>query len=195
MIIDQIKANFVQAQDVLANLITNPETWDKLEKAGNLMVESLKSGNKIISCGNGGSLCDAMHFAEEMTGRFQKNRLPLAAFAISDPSYITCVANDFGFDYIFSRAIEGLGKPGDVLLAISTSGSSQNIINAISSAKKTGMKVVGLTGKSGGKMASLCDVEIRAPHNGYSDRIQEIHIKVIHSLVNYIELSMQSEQI
>jgi D-sedoheptulose 7-phosphate isomerase len=195
MIIDQIKANFVQAQDVLANLITNPETWDKLEKAGNLMVESLKSGNKIISCGNGGSLCDAMHFAEEMTGRFQKNRRPLAAFAISDPSYITCVANDFGFDYIFSRAIEGLGKPGDVLLAISTSGSSQNIINAISSAKKTGMKVVGLTGKSGGKMASLCDVEIRAPHNGYSDRIQEIHIKIIHSLVNYIELSMQSEQI
>jgi D-sedoheptulose 7-phosphate isomerase len=191
MIIDQIKANFQQAQEVLGHFISNPETWDKLEKAGNLMVQALKSGNKIISCGNGGSMCDSMHFAEELTGRFQKDRQPLAALAISDPSHITCVANDFGIDYIFSRTVEALGKPGDVLLAISTSGNSQNVINAIASARLIGMKVVGMTGKSGGLMASLCDVEIRAPHNEYSDRIQEIHIKVIHSLVNYIELSMQ----
>ena len=186
MIIDQIKDNFLQAQEVLDNFISNPETWQKLEKAGNLMVQALKSGNKIISCGNGGSLCDAMHFAEELTGRFQKDRRPLPALSISDPSHITCVANDFGFDFIFSRTVEALGKPGDVLLAISTSGDSQNVINAINSAKKTGMKVVGLTGRSGGQMASMCDAEIRVVHNGYSDRIQEIHVQVIHSLVNYI---------
>jgi len=193
MIIDQIKDNFLQAQEVLDNFISNPETWQKLEKAGNLMVQALKSGNKIISCGNGGSLCDAMHFAEELTGRFQKDRRPLPALSISDPSHITCVANDFGFDFIFSRTVEALGKPGDVLLAISTSGDSQNVINAINSAKKTGMKVVGLTGRSGGQMASMCDAEIRVVHNGYSDRIQEIHVLVIHSLVNYIELSMEEK--
>jgi D-sedoheptulose 7-phosphate isomerase len=190
MIIDQIKENFHQAQEVLGNFISNPQTWEKLEKAGELMVHALKSGNKIISCGNGGSLCEAMHFAEELTGRFHKERMPLPALAVSDPSNITCVANDFGIDYIFSRTIEALGKPGDVLLAISTSGNSQNVVNAIGSAKRIGMKVIGLTGKSGGQMASLCDVEIRVPYNGYSDRIQEIHVKVIHSLVNYIELSM-----
>jgi D-sedoheptulose 7-phosphate isomerase len=190
MIIDQIKENFQQAQEVFNHFILNPETWENLEKAGELMVQSLKSGNKIISCGNGGSLCDAMHFAEELTGRFHKDRRPLPAIAISDPSHITCVANDFGLDYIFSRAVEALGKPDDILLAISTSGNSQNVIIALESARKAGMKVVGLTGKSSGKMASLCDVEIRAPYSEYSDRIQEIHIMVIHSLVNYIELSM-----
>jgi D-sedoheptulose 7-phosphate isomerase len=190
MIIEQIKGNFQQAQEVLVHFISDPQTWEMIEKAGELMVQALKSGNKIISCGNGGSMCDAMHFAEELTGKFQKDRRPLPALAISDPSHITCVANDFGLDYIFSRTIEALGKPGDVLLAISTCGNSQNVINAVESARQAGMKVVGLTGRSGGKMASLCHVEIRAPHNGYSDRIQEIHIKVIHSLVNYIELSM-----
>jgi D-sedoheptulose 7-phosphate isomerase len=192
MIIDQIKGNFLQAKELLDNFISDPESWEKIEKAGNLMVQSLKSGNKIISCGNGGSLCDAMHFAEELTGRFQKDRRPLPALSISDPSHITCVANDFGFDFVFSRTVEALGKPGDILLAISTSGDSQNIINAIDSAKKAGMIVVGLTGNTGGQMASLCNVEIRVPHTGYSDRIQEIHIKIIHSLVNYIEMSMMS---
>jgi D-sedoheptulose 7-phosphate isomerase len=188
---DQIKNNFLQAQEVLENFISDPGTWQKIEEAGELMVHSLRSGKKIISCGNGGSLCDAMHFAEELTGRFHDDRKPLPAIAISDPSHITCVANDFGVDYIFSRTVESLGNPGDVLLAISTSGDSQNIINAIESARKREMKIVGLTGKSGGKMAKLTDVEIRVPYYGYSDRIQEIHIKVIHSLVHYIELSMK----
>lgn len=191
MIIDQIKENFTQAQEVLDRFISNPENWQNIEKAGNMMIMALTSGNKIISCGNGGSLCDAMHFAEELTGRFQKDRRPLPALSISDPSHITCVANDFGFDYIFSRTVEALGKSGDILLAISTSGDSQNVVKAISSAKKIGMKVIGLTGKSGGQMASLCDVEIRVSHSGYSDRIQEIHIKIIHSLVNFVELGMQ----
>lgn len=190
MIIDQIRKNLEDSEKLLSDFISDPSNWEKIEMAGDLMVRSLSSGGKIISCGNGGSLCDAMHFAEELTGRFQKDRRPLPAIAISDPSHITCVANDFGFDFIFSRTIEALGKTEDILLAISTSGNSQNIINAIDSAKKKGMKVVGLTGNSGGRMASLVDVEIRVPYTGFSDRIQEIHIKVIHSLVNFIELSI-----
>ncbi len=193
MLIEQIKENFHQAKEVLETFIAYPNIWETIGKAGELMVQALENKNKIISCGNGGSMCDAMHFAEELTGRFQKDRIPLPAFAICDPSHITCVANDFGFDYIFSRMVEALSQPGDILLAISTSGNSQNVIYAIESARQKGMKVVGLTGKSGGKMATLCDVEIRVPYNGYSDRVQEIHIKVIHSLVHYIELAMQEK--
>jgi len=190
MTIDNIIQNFLQAQKVLDRFMSDPLTWTKLDIAGKLMVDALNNGAKIISCGNGGSLCDAIHFAEELTGRFQENRRPIAAMTISDPAHITCVANDFGVDYIFSRTIEALGKPDDVLLAISTSGNSQNMINAIESARRIGIKVIGLTGKTGGKMAALCDVEIRAPDSEYSDRVQEIHIKVIHSLVNYIELEL-----
>lgn len=193
MIIENIKEDFFQAQEVLEKFVASQHNWEKLEEAGELMVEALKAGNKMISCGNGGSLCDAMHFAEELTGRFKHNRRPLSAFAISDPSHITCVANDFGYDQVFSRTVEALGKRGDVLLAISTSGNSLNVINAIASARQLGIKIVGLTGKTGGAMASLCDVEIRVPFNGYSDRVQEIHIKIIHALVNYIELSMGEE--
>jgi D-sedoheptulose 7-phosphate isomerase len=147
------------------------------------MVNSLSAGGKIISCGNGGSMCDAMHFAEELTGRFRDDRPSIAAIAISDPSYITCTANDYGFDHIFSRFIEGNGNEGDVLLAISTSGNSMNIIRAATSARSRGMKVVALTGKDGGRLAGLCDVEIRAPLSEYADRAQEIHVKVIHSLI------------
>jgi len=191
MIIDQIKTDFLKAQQILEDFILNSVTWDLLENAGQLMVHAIKSGCKIISCGNGGSMCDAMHFAEELTGRFRNIRSAFPAIAISDASHITCVANDFGQDYIFSRMIEGLGKPGDILLAISTSGNSKNVVNAIDAAKNRGMQVVGLTGKNGGLMAGICDVEIRVPHNGFSDRIQEIHVLVIHSLVNYIELSMK----
>lgn len=193
MLIEQIKENFRQAKEILEAFISNPQAWEKIENAGQLMVHALENKNKIISCGNGGSMCDAMHFAEELTGRFQNDRIPLPALAICDPSHITCVANDFGFDYIFSRMVEALGQPGDILLAISTSGNSLNVINAIESARKKEMKVIGLTGKSGGKMAAICDVEIHVPYNGYSDRAQEIHIKVIHSLVHYIELAMQEK--
>jgi len=193
MIINKIKDNFIQAQEVLGHFISDPGTWKKIEKAGDLLVQALRSGNKIISCGNGGSMCDAMHFAEELTGRFHNERRPLPAIAISDPANITCVANDYGFDYVFSRTIEALGKNGDVLLALSTSGNSINIIKAIDSAMKAGMKVIALTGNSGGHISGLCDVEIRVPHSGYSDRIQEIHIMVIHSLVNYVEISLFTE--
>jgi D-sedoheptulose 7-phosphate isomerase len=150
-------------------------------------VESLRSGGKIITCGNGGSHCDAMHFAEELSGRYRQDRPALAALAISDPSHISCVGNDYGFEFVFSRAIEALGRPGDVLLAISTSGNSPNIIRAMEAARNKGMKVVGLTGKDGGNAAALCDAEIRAPKSEFADRAQEIHIKVIHALIDFIE--------
>ena len=132
-------------------------------------------------------MCDAMHFAEELTGRYRENRPAIGAIAIADASHISCVSNDFGYEYIFSRYLEGVGRKGDVLLAISTSGNSKNVINAIETARSKGIKVIGLTGKDGGKMASLCDVEIRAPYSKYADRAQEIHIKVIHALIDYVE--------
>lgn len=182
-----IKNSLLQAQKVLQDFIAGEQNLSRIDRAGEIMSESLRQGGKVISCGNGGSLCDAMHFAEELTGRFREDRRALPAVAIADPSHITCVANDYGFEYIFSKYVEAHGKPGDVLLAISTSGNSANIIRAIEAAKAKGMKIVGLTGKEGGAMKELCDVEIRVSWNGYSDRIQEIHIKIIHILIEYIE--------
>jgi len=135
-------------------------------------------------------MCDAMHFAEELSGQFRNPRKPLAAISISDPTHLSCTANDFGFEHIFSRYVEAIGQAGDVLLAISTSGNSENVVRAASEAKNKGMKIVGLTGKEGGRLAALCDVEIRAPKTAYSDRTQEIHIKVIHSIIHYIELNI-----
>lgn len=184
---DLIKNSLLQAQKVLQDFIAGEQNLSRIDRAGEIMSESLRQGGKVISCGNGGSLCDAMHFAEELTGRFREDRRALPAVAIADPSHITCVANDYGFEYIFSKYVEAHGKPGDVLLAISTSGNSANIIRAIEAAKAKGMKIVGLTGKEGGAMKELCDVEIRVSWNGYSDRIQEIHIKIIHILIEYIE--------
>jgi D-sedoheptulose 7-phosphate isomerase len=182
-----IKSHFEEAQSILNTFLNNPENFIELENAGKIMVDSIRNGGKIISCGNGGSLCDAMHFAEELTGRYRNDRPALPAIAISDVSHMACVGNDYGYEFVFSRYLEALGKPGDVLLAISTSGNSKNVLNAIEVAKKTGIKVIGLTGKDGGKMANLCDVEIRAPYSEYADRAQEIHIKCIHSLIDYIE--------
>lgn len=181
------KEDFQEAQEVLKKFISDKANFKALEQAGHLMVSAIDNGSKLISCGNGGSMSDAMHFAEELTGRFRENRRAIAAVSISDPSHITCAANDYGFDNIFSRYIEAHGNSGDVLLAISTSGNSKNIINAVHSAKQQQMKIVVLTGKDGGKLADICDVEIRVPHHGYSDRIQEMHIKIIHTLINYIE--------
>ena len=189
MSIEQIKLDFYQGQQVLQSFLADPETWVRLEQAGNLLVDCLDSGGKILSCGNGGSLCDAMHFAEELTGRYHDDRKPLPALAISDSSYITCVGNDMGFEQVFSRAIEALGKPGDVLVAITTSGTSPDVIRAILSARANGMKIIGLTGQATQTMAPLCDVIISVPFSGYSDRIQEIHIKILHALVHYIELN------
>ena len=185
----QIADHFSEASQILLKFNT-PENVKKIVNAGSIMVSAISAGGKIISCGNGGSLCDAMHFAEELTGRYRDDRPSIPALSISDPSHITCVGNDYGFEYIFSRYVESVGNKNDVLLAISTSGNSKNVINAIKAAKHKGMKVIGLTGKTGGEMASMCDVEIRAPHSEYADRAQEIHIKVIHSLIDFIEKNL-----
>lgn len=182
-----IKSHFEEAQEVLSQFLADDNNFANIEAAGKLMADCVAANGKIISCGNGGSLCDAMHFAEELSGRYRDNRKALPAISISDPSHMSCVGNDYGYEYVFSRFVEGLGQSNDVLLAISTSGNSKNVINAIHAAKDKGMKVVGLTGKDGGQMAGLCDVEIRAPKSSYADRAQEIHIKVIHSLIDYIE--------
>lgn len=186
----QVKSHFEEAFQVLNTFLSNEENFRKIEKAGDIMVESISNGGKILSCGNGGSLCDAMHFAEELTGRYRDNRPAIPAIAISDASHMACVGNDYGYDFVFSRYIEALGNKGDVLLAISTSGNSKNVIKAIEAARAKGMSVIGLTGKNGGVMADLCDVEIRAPHSEYADRAQEIHIKCIHSLIDHIELGL-----
>lgn len=184
---DIIIKNFAEATEVLNNFISDENNLRKIQSAGLLMSDSLKKDCKIIACGNGGSMCDAMHFAEELSGSFAGKRKPLAAVAISDPGHISCVANDFGFEYIFSRYVEAIGNAGDVLLAISTSGNSKNIINAAETARKKGMSVVSLTGKDGGKLSTISDIEIRVDWHKNSDRIQEIHIKVIHSLISLIE--------
>ena len=190
MYINTIRNELNQAIDVLTNFVSNDENLKQIQQAAVLIADSFKQGGKVLSCGNGGSHCDAMHFAEELTGRFRDNRPSYPAIAISDVSHISCVGNDYGFDAIFSRYVEGVGQKGDVLLGISTSGNSTNVIKAIEAAKQKGMKIVTLTGKDGGKMNGLADVDIRVPHFGYADRVQEIHIKVIHILILLIEKEM-----
>lgn len=189
---DLIQNSLEQASRLLAEFIAEDGSIEKIRTAAGLMTEALRNKGKIISCGNGGSLCDAMHFAEELTGRFRHDREALPAVAIADPAHITCVGNDYGFDYIFSKYLEAHGKAGDVLLAISTSGNSVNILKATDEACRKGMKIVGLTGKDGGEMRNKCDVCIVVPWHEYSDRIQEIHIKIIHILIECIEKQLLS---
>ena len=187
MSITSIEEQFNEALKVLQAFNNDKENLSRIENAGKILVNAFSKGNKVISCGNGGSMCDAMHFAEELTGRYRDDRRPFPAMSISDPSHISCVGNDYGYDFIFSRFLEAHGQKGDVLLAISTSGNSKNVLLAIEEAKRKGMKIIGLTGKDGGKMSKECDIEIRAPYSNYADRAQEIHIKVIHSLIDYVE--------
>ena len=184
------KAHFLEAQQILTAFLADEGNFERIETAVQKIVASFQQGGKIIACGNGGSHCDAMHFAEELTGRYRDDRKALPALAISDSSHITCVGNDYGYDFIFSRFVEAHGKAGDVLLGISTSGNSLNIINALNKAREVGMFTIALTGKDGGKIKDLCDLEIRAPKSDYADRAQEIHIKVIHSLIDGIENQM-----
>lgn len=184
---ERIAKNLAEAENAVHAFRSEEQNILAISSAAGIMVEALKGGNKLISCGNGGSMSDAMHFAEELSGRFRDERKGLAAISISDPSHISCVGNDYGFDFVFSRFVEAMGRPGDVLLAISTSGNSKNVLNAARVATEMGMKVVALTGKSGGELAECCDIEIRAPFSDYADRAQEIHIKVIHCLIDAIE--------
>ncbi len=179
------------AKELLEKVLADKNILESIKKAGAVMSNALKEGNKIISCGNGGSMSDAIHFAEELSGRYRNDRKPLAAIAISDAAHITCTANDYGFDQIFSRFIGALGQQGDCLLALTTSGNSANIIEAIKQAKKQNITTIVLTGNSGGLAGTLADVEIRVPHTGYSDRIQEIHIKIIHILISLVENNLK----
>jgi len=182
-----IRQELSQAEEVLSAFLNDRAAQARIEEAATIMGNAIKSGGKIISCGNGGSHCDAMHFAEELTGKYRDARKALPAICISDASHISCVGNDYGYEFIFSRYLEALGNKGDVLLGISTSGNSGNVLNALQVARDKGMKTVVLTGNKGGKIGPLADVEIRVPHLGYADRIQEIHIKVIHILILLIE--------
>jgi D-sedoheptulose 7-phosphate isomerase len=182
-----IQAELTEARTVLDQFLANEANLTCIAQAAELLATSLRSGGKALSCGNGGSLCDAQHFAEELSGRYRHDRPALAAIALTEASHMTCVANDYGFEFVFSRFVQALGRPGDVLLAISTSGNSPNILNAAEAARAAGMHVISLTGKNGGKLADLSDVEIRVPHFGFADRIQEVHIKVIHILIMLIE--------
>jgi len=182
-----ITTELQEAAQVLSTFLTRPENISAIEEASKVISDAVKAGGKVISCGNGGSHCDAMHFAEELTGRYRENRKAIPAICVSDPSHISCVSNDFGYEFVFSRYLEALGNKGDVMLGISTSGNSGNIIRAAQTAKERGMKVIILSGKDGGKLAPYADVEIRVSHFGYADRIQEIHIKVIHILILLIE--------
>jgi D-sedoheptulose 7-phosphate isomerase len=156
------------------------------------MLSSLKIEGRILSCGNGGSMCDSMHFVEELTGRYRKDRKALSAMSMGDPSHITCVANDYGFEHIFSRHVDAWGRKGDTLLAISTSGNSQNVILATEEAKRKGMNVVGLLGKDGGKLKDMVDVPIIVDCP-ITDRVQEIHIKIIHIFIEGIERELFPE--
>ncbi|EKO3447758.1 D-sedoheptulose 7-phosphate isomerase [Vibrio fluvialis] len=188
---DLIKSELTEAADVLNKFLSDDHNIAQIEAAAKAIADSFKQGGKVLSCGNGGSHCDAMHFAEELTGRYRENRPGYPGIAISDPSHLSCVSNDFGYDYVFSRYVEAVGAKGDVLFGLSTSGNSGNILKAIEAAKAKGMKTIALTGKDGGKMAGLADVEIRVPHFGYADRIQEIHIKIIHIVIQLIEKEME----
>ncbi|MDR1336701.1 MAG: SIS domain-containing protein [Tannerella sp.] len=182
-----IRESLREAAEKLHEYMNNPSSAEDIERAATVFSGALAGGHKIICCGNGGSLCDATHFAEELTGRYRRNRRPLPAIAINDPAYITCTANDFSFGEIFSRYVEGVGQAGDVLLAISTGGHSENVVRAAEAARDRGMSVVGLTCASDNPLRRLSDVAICAPVSGYSDRVQEIHIKAIHIIIQLIE--------
>jgi D-sedoheptulose 7-phosphate isomerase len=187
-----VQAAFTEARELLDRFMGDSQQLERLVYAADLMANALQHDKKIISCGNGGSMSDAMHFAEELSGRFRLDRPAYAALALSDPAFLSCVANDYGYEQVFARGVAAFGQRGDVLLAISTSGNSANVLRAAEAARAKNMKVVALTGNDGGALAALADVELRVPHQGFADRIQEIHIKIIHCLIEEIEHSMQN---
>ena len=172
--------------EVAQSFISDPQLMEGCEAFSKALITTFKQNGKALSCGNGGSHCDAMHFAEEFTGRYRKDRKPLAAMALGDSSHVTCVANDYGFEFIFSRQVEAFGRNEDLLIGLSTSGNSKNVIRAVEAAKKIGMKTVGLLGKSGGELRSLVDIPIVVPAHT-SDRVQELHIKILHIVIETVE--------
>jgi D-sedoheptulose 7-phosphate isomerase len=188
-----VRRNLEEAQQCLAALLANEQTLKAIAAAGALLTATFKNGGRVFSCGNGGSMCDAMHFAEELSGRYRLDRRGLPAASISDPSHITCVGNDYGYDHIFSRYVEAHAKKGDVLLAISTSGKSKNVLMAVETAKKLGVKVIGLMGKPDSPLGAQADIRIATPGGAFADRVQEMHIKVIHNLIELVERDLFPE--
>ncbi|AIY39205.1 Phosphoheptose isomerase [Collimonas arenae] len=182
-----INASLVEAQQSLNALLANPTALDAIEQAGRLLIDVFERKGRVYSCGNGGSMCDAMHFAEELTGRYRLDRAALGATAISDAGHLTCVGNDHGYEQVFSRYLEGHGRPGDCLLALSTSGTSKNIIRAAQTAQSLGMSVIILSGKQSEVLSALVSVYICTPGGTFADRVQELHIKVLHILIELVE--------
>ena len=191
--IEHVKNSLADAQSALNRFLHDERSLQSIVDAADLLTSAFRSSGKAFSCGNGGSMCDAMHFAEEFTGRFRNNRPGLAAIAISDPTHITCVANDYGYDQVFSRYIQAHGRRGDVLLAISTSGKCPSILVAAEAARQLDMRVIGLTGTPGAPLQALCDVCICSPGGAYADRVQEMHIKIIHILLELVERDLFPE--
>ncbi|MDO4950052.1 MAG: SIS domain-containing protein [Bacteroidales bacterium] len=188
-----INLDLQEAHDELHRFLADEHTIPCMGRAVEIFVDALQRGNKIIACGNGGSLCDATHFAEELTGRYRGNRRSLPAVSINDPAFLTCTANDFSYEDVFARYVEGVGTSGDVLLAISTSGNSENVVRALAAAQQKGMQVVAVTVEGDNQLTRNADVAVCAPRAPHSDRIQEIHIKVIHTLIHAIETAMFGE--
>ena len=183
----RIQQHFEESAQLAQQLLGDMAFLEAMQQGAELLVEALRSGHKILTCGNGGSMCDAMHMAEELSGKYREDRPPFAALAMSDASALTCIGNDYGFDQVFSRQTQALGKPGDVLVCISTSGNSQNVLQAARKAKELGMRVLSLTGNGGGALGGLADVDVSVPWSGFADRIQEVHIRCIHSWIDAIE--------
>jgi len=188
-----VRQSLEEAAAGLQALLADTATQDQIAKAGALLATSLKNGGRVFSCGNGGSMCDAMHFAEELSGRYRDSRAPLAAASISDAGHISCTANDFGYEFVFSRYLEAHARKGDVLLAISTSGKSKNILMAVEAAKKIGVSVIGLMGRGDTPLGQVADIRIATPAGRYADRVQELHIKVIHTLIELVERQLFPE--
>ena len=183
----RIQQHFEESAQLAQQLLGDKAFLETMQQGAELLVEALGSGHKILTCGNGGSMCDAMHMAEELSGKYREDRPPFAALAMSDASALTCIGNDYGFDQVVSRQTQALGKPGDVLVCISTSGNSQNVLQAVRKAKELGMRVLSLTGNGGGALGDLADVDVSVPWSGFADRIQEVHIRCIHSWIDAIE--------
>lgn len=191
--IQYVKAAFDEAADALAHLRHNERMLAEIASAGETLIRSLQASGRIFSCGNGGSMCDAIHFAEELSGRFRKDRRGLPAMAIADPGHLTCVGNDYGYEHVFSRYLESHARAGDVLVGISTSGKSPNVVRAAEVARDMGMSVITLTGKSGSALGALATHDICTPAGQFSDRVQELHIKVIHTLIELVERKLYPE--
>jgi len=182
-----IESSLHEASAALDALLRNPQALGAVETAAALLIETFERRGRVFSCGNGGSMCDAMHFAEELTGRYRLDRGALAATAISDAGHLTCVGNDLGYEHVFSRYLEAHGREGDCLVALSTSGTSKNIIRSAEMAKSLGMSVISLSGRPSESLSSLSTVYVCTPCGVFADRVQELHIKVLHILIELVE--------